>query len=141
MKDLELERAYHSATPCAVERKNASNARSDDSEGENRREQGQTQTKHEWHATNDGNDRDRPQMAGDDANDSQTLTGGDITKYRALVARISSLSQERPHLKFATVCCAMASPSVRDMERVKGDWEVPRWDAKSSMPVPLATES
>ena len=62
-------------------------------------------------------DKDRPQMADDDANDS--LTGGDITKYRALVARISYLSQDRPDLKFASmqVCCAMASPSARDMER------------------------
>ena len=44
-----------------------------------------------------------------------------MTKYRALVARISYLSQDRPDLKFASmqVCCAMASPSVLDMERVK----------------------
>ena len=71
--------------------------------------------------TGDGDDRDRPQMADDDANDSQGLTGGDITRYRALVARISCLSQDRPDLKFASmeVCCAMAQPSVRDMERVK----------------------
>ena len=60
-------------------------------------------------------------MADDDANDSQTLTGGDITWYRAPVARISYLSQYRPDLKFASmhVCRAMAKPSVRDMERVK----------------------
>ena len=60
-------------------------------------------------------------MADDDYNDSQALTGGDITQYRALVARISCLSQDRPDLKFAPVqvCCAMAKPSVRDMERVK----------------------
>ena len=40
---------------------------------------------------------------------------------RALVARISFLSQDRADLKFASmqVCCAMAKPSVRDMERVK----------------------
>ena len=69
----------------------------------------------------DGDNRDRPQMAGDDATDSQTLTGGDITKYRALVARLSYSSHDRPGLKFASmqVCCAMASPSVRDVERVK----------------------
>ena len=85
---------------------------------ENRRRQGQTQTKHEWDGTSDGDDKDSPQTAGDDANDSQALAGADITKYRALVARISYLSQDRPDLKFAsmTVCCAMASPSVRDME-------------------------
>ena len=53
-------------------------------------------------------------MADDDDNDSQALTGGDTTRYRAL-------SQDRPDLKFASmqVCCAMAQPSVRDMERVK----------------------
>ena len=57
----------------------------------------------------------------DDANDSQALTGGDITKYRALVARISYLSRDRPDLKCASmqVFCAMASPSVSDLERVK----------------------
>ena len=60
-------------------------------------------------------------MADDDAIDSQALTGGDITRYRALVARISYLSQDRPDLKFASMraCCAMANPSMRDMERVK----------------------
>ena len=59
---------------------------------------------------NNGDDRDRPQMA-----------GGNITRYRAFVARISCLSQDRPDLKFASmqVCCAMANPSVRHMERVK----------------------
>ena len=69
----------------------------------------------------EGDDRYRPQMEGDDDNDSQALAGGDITRYRALVARISYLSQDRPDLKFASmqVCCAMAKPSVRDMERVK----------------------
>ena len=70
---------------------------------------------------NNGDDRDRPQMADDDDNDSQALTGGNITRYRALVARISYLSQERPHLWFASmqVCCAMAKATMRDMERVK----------------------
>ena len=60
-------------------------------------------------------------MADDDANDSKALTGGDITRYRAPVARISYLSQDRPDLKFASiqVCCAMARPSVRDMDHVK----------------------
>ena len=48
-------------------------------------------------------------MTDDDANDSQALTGGDITRYRAFVARISYLSQDRLDLKFASmqVCCAM----------------------------------
>ena len=60
LKDLELERANHPATPCAVERNNEGNARSNKSEEENRREQGHTQTKHEWDGMCDGNDRDRP---------------------------------------------------------------------------------
>ena len=34
-RDVELERANHSATPCAVERKDESSARSDESKGEN----------------------------------------------------------------------------------------------------------
>ena len=70
LKDLELEGANHSATLCAVERKNVGNARSDESEGEDRRRQGQTQTKYEWDGMSDGDDKDRPQMAGGDANDS-----------------------------------------------------------------------
>ena len=120
-KNLELERANRSATPCAVERNTEGNARRDGSKGENRCEQEQTQTKHERVGMGDGDGRNRPLMAGDDANDSQALTGGDITKYRALVARTSYLSQDRPDLKFASmqVCCAMAKPSGRDMERVK----------------------
>ena len=121
LKDLELERANHSATPCVVERKDEGGARRDESKGENRCGQGQTQIKHERDDMNDGDDRDRLQMADDDVNDSQALTSGDITRYRAHVARITHLSQDRPDLKFASmqVCCAIAKPSVRDMERVK----------------------
>ena len=52
---------------------------------------GQTQTKREWDGMGDGDGRNRPQMARDDANDSQALTGGDVTRYRARVARISYL--------------------------------------------------
>ena len=57
----------------------------------------------------------------DDANHSQALTGGGITKHRAFVARIGYLSQDRPDLKFAAmqVCCAVANPSASDLERVK----------------------
>ena len=70
---------------------------------------------------NDDDNRDRPRMVDDGAIDSQALTGGDVTRYRALVARISYLSQDRPDLKFAAMqaCCAMANPTVRDSERVK----------------------
>ena len=76
---------------------------------------GQRQTKHGWDDAGDGDDKNRVQMINDerdDANDSQALTGGDITKYRARVARISHLSHDRLDLKFAAmqVCCAMAKP-------------------------------
>ena len=71
MKGLELERANHSATPCDV-------ARRDELKGENRCRRGQT--KHRWDDVNDDDDNDRPRMADDDANDSQALTGGDITR-------------------------------------------------------------
>ena len=77
LKDLELERAKHSATPCAVERKDDGGARRDESKGENRCRQGQTHIKYERDDVKDGDDRDRPQMADDHANDSQALTGGD----------------------------------------------------------------
>ena len=39
----------------------------------------------------------------DDDNDSPALTDGNITRYRALAARISYLSQDRPDLKFASM--------------------------------------
>ena len=116
LKDLELELANHSASPCAVDRKDEGGARSDESKEENRRGRRQTQIKQGRGEVNAGEDRDRPPMADDDADDSQALT-----RHRALVARISYLSQDRPDLKFASmqVCCAVAKPSVRDMERVK----------------------
>ena len=93
----------------------------DEGKGETRCRQEQTQAEHEWDNANDGDNRDRPQMIDDDDTDSQALTNGDITRYRALVAKISYLSQDRPDLKFASmqVCCAMAKPTTRDMERVK----------------------
>ena len=115
LKDPEMERANHLGPPCAVEGKKEGNARSE-SKRENRCDQGQTQTKHQWDDMCDGDGRNSPQMAGDDATDR-----GHITKYRALVARTSYLSQARPFLKFAPIqaCCAMANPSVRDMECVQ----------------------
>ena len=106
LEDLELEQGNHAATPRTVDKKE-DNARSDGSKGENQCEQGQCQTKHDWDDASDGDDKNRVQMTndeGDDAIDSQALTGGDITKYRALVARISSyLSQGQPELKFASM--------------------------------------
>ena len=75
----------------------------------------------------------------DDTNDSQSLTGGDTTMYRTIVARISYLSQDRPDLKLAAmqVCCAMAHPSVTDLERVKriGRYlvEKPHWQESGEL--------
>ena len=141
LKGLELERANHSAAPCVVERKDEDGARKDGSKGENQRGQRQTQTKHEWDDLNNGDDRDRPQVADDEENDSQTLTCGDITRYRALVARISYLSQDRPDLKFATmqVCCAMATNSARHRTRQE-DRTILRCDAEGKVLVRLAAE-
>ena len=67
-------------------------------------------------------------MADDDADDSQALTGGDITRYRVLVARISYPSQYRPDLKFASMqfCRALAKPSVRT-------WSVSRGSEDTSL--------
>ena len=85
-----------------------------------------------------GDDENRVQMTNDerdDANDSQALTGGDIKKYRAFVARTSYLSQDRSDLKLAAmqVCCAMANPSASSLERVCGE-------VTSKVLVPLAAE-
>ena len=95
--------------------------RKDEGKEEHRRRQGQTRTEHERDDMDNGDNRDRLQLADDDDNDSPALAGGSITRYRALAARISYLSQDRPDLKFASmqVCCAMARPTMRDMERVK----------------------
>ena len=49
---------------------------------------GRTQNGREWDGVSDGDDRDRPQMAGG----PKALTGASITKDRALAARISYLS-------------------------------------------------
>ena len=104
LKDLDLERSIHAATPCTVERRKEDIARSNGSKVENQCEQGQCQTKHDWGDAGDDDDKKRVQMTSDErdgVNDSQALAGGDITKYRALAGRISYLSQDRPHLKFA----------------------------------------
>ena len=85
--------------------------------------------------------RRRVQMTNDER-DHTNDTGGDITKYRALVACISYLSQDRLDLKFAAmqVCCAMANPSVSDLDQVKKIWKVLRGEAASRVLVPLAAE-
>ena len=87
--------------PCR--RSNEGNARSDESKGLTDANRDKTQTEHEWDGMGDGDGRNRLQMAGDGANDSQALTGGHITKYRTLVARISVFSKDLPDLKFASL--------------------------------------
>ena len=71
LKDLDLERANHAATPCIVERKKR-DRRSDGCKGENQCEQGQCQTKHDWDDASDGDNKksadDNDQR--DDVNDS-----------------------------------------------------------------------
>ena len=123
MKDLKLEQANPAATPCNVDKKNENTAGSNGSKEEKQLEQGQRQIEHDWDDAGDGEDENKLQMTNDerdDTNDSHALTGGDITKCRALVARISYLPQNRPDLKFvATQVFAKASPSVSDLERVK----------------------
>ena len=76
---------------------------------------------------NDGGDRDRPQMAHDDANDSQTLAGGDITRCRAFVQRISYLS----------VLYDSKANSACD-GACQEDWTIPRGKTESKLLVPLA---
>ena len=142
LKGLELERANHTATPCAAESKNEGNARNDERKGENGRGQRQAQTKHEWDDVSEGDDRYRPRMADDDANDSQALTGGDITRYRALVARINYLSQDRPDLKFcfdAGMLCDGDAISAGH-GACKEDRKILRWEIASQVLVPLAAE-
>ena len=123
LKDLELEQANPAATPCNVDKKNENTAGSDGSKGGTHLNKGSNRS------TTTGTmrvmvPRTKIPMTNDerdDTNYSQTLTGSETTKYTALVARISCLSQDRPDLKFASLqeCCAMASPSRSDLERVK----------------------
>ena len=104
LKCFELKRANHTTSPCPVDRKDADGARNDESKGE--------ESTWTWTGTgpdqarvgptaDNADDRNRRQMADDDANDSQ--------------------SQDRPDLLFASmqVCCTVAKPTTRDMERVK----------------------
>ena len=81
---------------------------------------------------NNSDDKDRPQMADNDDTDSQALTNVDITRYRALVARSSYLSQDRPDLKFcidAGVLCDGEADHARHGTRQE-DWSIPRWEAE-----------
>ena len=71
-------------------------------------------------------DRDRPGLNTSGTTWTTVSTGTDcrwqmMMTTTAQLARISYLSQDRPDLKFASmqVCCAMARPTMRDMERVR----------------------
>ena len=59
LKDLDLEGANHTATPCTVERKKEDNERSDESKGGNQCDQGQCRTKHDWDDAGNGDDKNR----------------------------------------------------------------------------------
>ena len=104
LKDLDLECANHIADPMrrgeeeSWTMREATNAR-ERTEGE----QGQPETQRDWDDESDRSDRRRVQVTSDGENDSQALTGGDITNCKALVARVSYLSQDRPGLKFASM--------------------------------------
>ena len=121
LMDLELERANHAATPRNMDKKKEDDARRAGSKVENQFEQGRRQTKHDSDDAGDGHDKLRVQMISDERDDANDTGAGDMTKCRALVARISYLSQGQPDLKFASiqVCCVMANPSASDLERVK----------------------
>ena len=91
-----------------MERKTEGNARSDESARENRRGQGQTQAKHEWDGMSDGDDRDRPQMAGDDANDSQSRSREHLSHESATCHKtdqISSLHQSKSVVHWQVRLC------------------------------------
>ena len=122
LKGLEVERANHTATPCAVESKNEGNARTDERKGENRREQGQFQTKHEWDDVSEGDDRYRPQMADETAmtaRHSQAVTsrGTEHSSHGSATC----LKTDQTSSSLRCKCAAqVAKPALlRDMERVK----------------------
>ena len=105
-------------TPCVVGR------RGDEIKGEKRYGQERRQMTHRWDDTGDEGNKHRIQMTSDEHDDmtsGRMLVEGDITKYRALVARISYLSQDRPYFKSASmqVCCALTNPTTSDRENVK----------------------
>ena len=81
-------------------------------------------------------------MADDDVMDSQSLTGGDITLYRAIVARISYLStrpsRSQVRIDAGTLCDGKTIDAGHGMRRE--NWQVPRRQAKSEVLVLLATE-
>ena len=101
--NLDLACANDSATPCAVDRKKGNNARSDETKVTTWSEQGQTGTPHDRDDESDRSGRRSAQMTSDGESDSEALTGGDITLYRALLAHVSNRSQDRPVLQFESM--------------------------------------
>ena len=95
--------ANDSATACAVDRKKGNNARGDETKWRTCGEQGQPGTPHDWDDESDRSGRRGAQMTSDGESDSEALTGGDITLYRALLAHVSYRSQDRPVLQFASM--------------------------------------
>ena len=88
---------------------------------------------------NNGDDRVRPQMADDD-NDGQALTSGNIMRYRALAARISYLSQDRPVSSLHRCVLRNGEADHARHGMRQEDRTVPRWEAEGEMLVPLAAE-
>ena len=76
-------------------------------------------------------------MADDDAIGSQALTGGDITRYRALVARIS-YTRSQVRIDAGMLCDGKTIGAGHGVRQE--NWQVPRRQAKSEVLVPLATE-
>ena len=80
-EDLQLKRANHSVAPWAVERElRVTQGRR--KRGREPTRQGQTQTKHEWDGVSDGDDRERPQMAGVDQ-EAASLSTAESELYAA----------------------------------------------------------
>ena len=53
--------------------------------------------------------------------EEQVLQGEEATRYRAVVARVNYLSQDRADIRYSTMrlCSRMSSPTPRDMEKLK----------------------
>ena len=115
LKGLELERANHSATPCAMERKDEGKGSTDEDRDTSRlNTSGTTLT-----TVTTGTDCRWQMMMTSTAQHSQVVTsrGTEHSLHESVTCRkidqISSLDRCR------CVVCAMARPTMRDMERVK----------------------
>ena len=125
LKGFELERASHSATPCAMERK-------DEGKGGHRRRQGQTRTKHEPYDMDNGDNRGRLQVADDDDNDSPALAGGSITSTRCTNQLFVARSTRSQVCIDAGVLCNGEADHARHGTRQE-DRTILRWEAESDV--------